>query len=66
MEHQYTESVAPADPLTDSDGDDSRPEDGDRQQYMFIWSPVYEVCTCVCVCVHVCVCVDYNADAMLR
>lgn len=42
MEQQYTESVAPADPLTDSDGDDSRPEDGDRQQYMFIWSPTYE------------------------
>jgi hypothetical protein len=42
MEQQYTEPVAVQDPLTDSDGDDTRPEDGDRQQYMFIWNPTYE------------------------
>lgn len=46
---QFTESVAPQDPLTDSDGDDTRPEDGERQQYMFIWSPTYEVDIWLCV-----------------
>ena len=52
--HQFTEPVVPQDPLTDSDGDDSRPEDGERQKYMFIWNSTYEVC----VCVYVCVCVS--------
>jgi hypothetical protein len=42
QQNQYTESVALQDPLTDSDGDDSRPEDRDRQQYMFIWNQTYE------------------------
>ena len=47
MQHIYTEPVAAAlhDPLTDSDGDDTRPEDRDRQQYMFIWNRPYEVYT---------------------
>lgn len=41
---QYTEHGA-LDPLTDSDGDEfSKPEDGEgKQQYMFIWSPKFEV-----------------------
>ena len=43
QQNQYTESMALQDPLTDSDGDDSRPEDRDRQQYMFIWNQTYEV-----------------------
>jgi hypothetical protein len=42
QQNQYTESMALQDPLTDSDGDDSRPEDRDRQQYMFIWNQTYE------------------------
>lgn len=49
MQHQYTETVALQDPLTDSDGDDTRPEDRDRQQYMFIWNQTYEVSACVCI-----------------
>ena len=43
QQQQYTESTAMQDPLTDSDGDDTRPEDSDRQQYMFIWNNSYEV-----------------------
>ena len=58
LQQQFTESSALQDPLTDSDGDDARPEDGDRAQYMFIWNPTYEVsaslCVCVCVCVILC------------
>ena len=50
QQHLYTESVSLQDPLTDSDGDDTRPEDGDRQQYMFIWNQTYEASVCVCVC----------------
>ena len=41
----YTEQNAMLDPLTDSDGDEfNKVEDGEgKQQYMFIWSPKYEV-----------------------
>lgn len=46
---QFTEPLVPQEALTDSDGDDSRPEDGERQQYMFIWNSKYEVCEYVCV-----------------
>jgi hypothetical protein len=55
QQNQYTESVALQDPLTDSDGDDSRPEDRDRQQYMFIWNQTYEVATMYVLCAFVCV-----------
>lgn len=42
---QYYTDQGAVDPLTDSDGDEfNKPEDGEgKQQYMFIWSPKYEV-----------------------
>ena len=62
MQQPFTESVALQDPLTDSDGDDSRPDDADRQQYMFIWSPTYEVHilgVCRCVYMYCMACIPF-------